>query len=99
MKGYEEYPVQDLIVQPKTVLCRRERMLPDGTTVVAPLPAGIKGHSGPELKRFVPAQYHQGQTTMPRLPDLLQSYGVSISKRRLVRLLIQGQEASLDAPA
>ena len=38
-KGYEDFVVQDLIVQSKTVLLRRERwQLPTGETVVAPLP-------------------------------------------------------------
>ena len=96
-KGYEDFVVQDLNVQSTTVLYRRERwQLADGSTVVAPLPAGITSHFGPELKRFVLAQYHQGQTTTPRLLDLLHGIGVSISKRELMRLLIQGKEAFLD---
>ena len=96
-KGYEEFLVQDLIVRPLTVLYRRERwQLPDGGTIVAPLPAGITTHFGPELKRFVLAQYHQGQTTMPRLLALLQDLGIAISKRQLVRLLIKSQDAFLD---
>jgi Transposase IS66 family len=96
-KGYEEFVVQDLIVEARTVLYRRERWLtPDGSTIVAPLPAGITSHFGPELKRFVLAQYHQGQTTMPRLFALLADLGVIVSKRQLVRLLINGQDAFLD---
>ena len=96
-KGYEDFVVQDLIVQSKTVLLRRERwQLPTGETVVAPLPVGITSHFGPELKRFVLAQYHQGQTTMPRLAVLLTGLGVNVSKRQLVRLLIGGQETFLD---
>ena len=95
-KGYEEFLVQDLIVRPLTVLLRRERwQLATGETVVAPLPAGITTHFGPELKRFVLAQYHQGQTTMPRLLALLQDLGIDISKRQLVRLLIKGNDTFL----
>ena len=94
LKGYEDFVVQDLVVQSKTVLLRRERWrLPTGETVVAPLPAGITSHFGPELKRFLLAQYHQGQTTMPRLVALLAGLGVIVSKRQLVRLLIDGQDA------
>ena len=37
--------------------------------LTAPLPAGIDGHFGPELRRFVLAQYHQGQMTVPRSGD------------------------------
>jgi hypothetical protein len=41
-KGYEEFVVQDLIVRPHVVRFRRERrVLADGGTVTAPLPAGI----------------------------------------------------------
>ena len=62
-------------------------MTPDGRTILAPLPAGIDGHFGPELRRFVLLHYHQGQSTLPRLTALLQSLGVSISKRPVQRRL------------
>jgi hypothetical protein len=39
---------------------------------------------------------HQGQVTMPRLLALLHSFGILISKRQLVRLLIAGQDGFLD---
>ena len=96
LKGYEDFVVQDLIIQPLTTLYRRELwQWPSGETVVAPLPAGINSHFGPQLKRFVLAQYHQGQTTIPRLLVLLQGLGIDISKRQLVRLLIKSQESFL----
>jgi hypothetical protein len=32
---------------------RRERWItPDGQTIIAPLPEGTRGHSGPDLRRF-----------------------------------------------
>src|SRR3954447_11050511 len=47
-KGYEDFLVQDLVLRPHVVRLRRERWLtPDGRTVVAPMPAGITGPSGP----------------------------------------------------
>jgi hypothetical protein len=96
-KGYEDFLVQDLVLRPRVVRLRRERWLtPDGRTVTAPLPAGIVGHFGPELRRFVLAQYHQGQVTVPRLTAQLRAIGVLISKRQVVRLLNQGQDAFLD---
>jgi len=95
-KGYEDYIVQDIIVQPRTVLYRRERwQLPSGETVVAPLPTGTVGHFGAELKRFVISQYVQGQVTVPRLVSLLNDIGVVISKRQVTRLLIDGQDTFL----
>jgi hypothetical protein len=41
-------------------------------------------------------QYHQGQSTLPRLVALLQSVGVSISKREVQRLLTDRQQGFLD---
>jgi hypothetical protein len=38
--------------------------------ITAPLPDGIAGHFGPQLRRFVLTQYHQGQTTVHRLPGV-----------------------------
>jgi hypothetical protein len=87
-KGYEEFVVQDLVVRPHVVRFQRERhVLADGGTVIAPLPAGIDGHFGPGLKRFVVALYHQGQTTVARLTTVLRDIGVHISKRQVLRLL------------
>jgi transposase IS66 family protein len=87
-KGHERFLVQDLVISAKATCYLRERwIMPDGRTLLAPLPQGIGGHFGPELRRFVLVQYHQGQSTMPRLLALLRSVGVSISKRQLVRLL------------
>jgi hypothetical protein len=31
---------------------------------MAPLPGGVRGHFGPELRRFVLMQHHQGQVTV-----------------------------------
>jgi hypothetical protein len=96
-KGYESFLIQDLVLRPVAIRYRRERwMTPDGRTVVAPLPPGIDGHFGPELRRFVLAQYHQGQVTVPRLVALLKAIGIEVSKRQIVRLLIGRQGRFLD---
>jgi hypothetical protein len=92
-KGYALYHVQDLVLSARVVCYRRERWLtPEGKRVLAPLPDGIRGHFGPELRRFVLMQHHQGQVTVERLVMLLQAIGVSISKRQVMRLLIDGQD-------
>jgi Transposase IS66 family len=96
-KGYTNFVVQDLVIRPHIVNFRCERwQTPDGATTTAPLPTGINGHFGPELRRFVLAQYHQGQVTTPRLLTLLRAFGIVISKRQLVRLLIADQDDFLD---
>jgi hypothetical protein len=96
-KGYTNFVVQDLVIRPHVVNFRCERwQTPDGNMMTAPLPAGIGGHFGPELRRFVLAQYHQGQVTVPRLLALLRALGIIISKRQIVRLLIAGQDGFRD---
>ena len=96
-KGYEPYQVQDLVITARVVRYRRERWLtPEGKTIVAPLPGGIRGHFGPELRRFVLMQYHQGQVTVERLVTQLRAIGISISKRQVMRLLIAQQDTFLD---
>src|SRR3954462_9595004 len=83
-KGYEDFIVQDLVLRSHVVRIRRERWLtPDGQTILAPMPAGVAGHFGPELRRFVLLQHHQGQVTMPRLVGQLRAIGIVISKRQV----------------
>jgi hypothetical protein len=56
-KGHEPFLVQDLVISAKATCYLRERWLtPDGTTILAPLPNGIDGHFGAELRRFVLVQ-------------------------------------------
>ena len=93
-KGYEDFVVQELRLAARVIRYRRQRWLtPDGRTLVAPLPAGVDGHVGPELRRFVLLQHHQGQVTAGRITTLLASLGVVISKRQVVRLLTVGSAA------
>lgn len=96
-KGYQDFVVQDLVLCPQVIRFRRERWVTaDGRTVIAPLPPGIDGHFGPELRRFVLMQYHQGQVTVPRLVAQLRDIGIDISKRQVMRLLTAGKDAFLD---
>lgn len=82
-KGHESFFIQDLELRPMAIRFRRERWVTsDGRTVVAPLPPGIDGHFGPALRRFVLAQYHQGQVTVPRW---WRCSGRSASRSRSVR--------------
>ena len=93
-RGYEDVLVQDLRISVEVVCYRRERWeAPDGRRIVAPLPSGIRGGFGPELRRFIAASHFQGQVTSERLTSLLNGMGLQISKRQVVRLLGQGLEA------
>jgi hypothetical protein len=93
-KGYKDYLVQELRLTPVVIRYRRERWrTADGRTLVAPLPAGIVGHFGPELRRFVLMQHHQGQVTTERLTRLLNELGLTIAKRQVLRLLNDRNDA------
>jgi hypothetical protein len=95
-KGYDNYVVQDLVLRARVIRYRRERWLtPDGRMLLASLPVGIDRHFGPELRRFVLLQHHQGQVTVERLVTQLQAIGISVSKRQVMRLLIDRQDSFL----
>src|SRR3954451_6197318 len=92
-KGYADFLVQDLVLRVRCIRYRRERRLtPDGHLIVAPLPGGVDTHFGPDLRRFVLAEYHQGQVTVPRLVAQLRAIGLAISTRQVMRLLIHRQQ-------
>jgi hypothetical protein len=80
--------VQDVTIGVRVIRYFRDRWrLPDGRVVMAPLPEGVDGHFGPELRRLVLSLYHQGQSTVERIVAMLRDLGVSISKRQVVRIL------------
>ncbi|NRP89054.1 hypothetical protein GFPCMMHI_04979 [Ensifer adhaerens] len=87
-KGYKSFFVRDLVLAAKLVHYRRERWrTPEGKMIIAPLPDGISGGFGRNLRRFCLALHTQGQVTTPRLTTILNSVGIEISKRQVVRLL------------
>jgi hypothetical protein len=102
-KGHEPFLVQDLVISVSATLYQRERWVTpaDGRTILAPLPEGIDCHFGPELRRFVLMQYHQGQSTLRRLIALLRS--VALLHRlppdsQNPKSTIRFSEAAVDSP-
>src|SRR5262249_26169346 len=64
--GYEDFIVPDLVSEARNTRYRRERwLLPDGTTVLAPLPGDLTpgSHFGPRLRAFIRHQYHGQRVT------------------------------------
>ncbi|MDA8050795.1 MAG: hypothetical protein M0002_12435 [Rhodospirillales bacterium] len=95
-KGHATFVVQDLVLRAQVIRYRRERWVtPEGRTLVAPLPDGVRGHFGAELRRLVPL-HHQGQVTMERLTAEPRGFGLSISKRQVMRLLIEQHDDFLE---
>jgi hypothetical protein len=93
-KGYEDFIVQDLILQPRVIRYRRERwMALDGRCLMAPLPAGVVAgsHFGPDLICFILYQYHHQHVTQPLLLEQLHQLGIEISAGELNRILTEGK--------
>jgi hypothetical protein len=94
--GYEDFIVQDLVIEARNTRYRRERwLLPDGTTRLAPLPGELTpgSHFGPTLRAFILHQYHGQRVTQPRLLEQLRQLGIDISAGQLSRLLTEDLEA------
>jgi len=95
-KGYEDFVVQDLVLQPQVVLYRRERWeTPDGQYLVAPFPADVLpgSHFGPNLICFILHQYHHQHVTQPLLLEQLHQWGIDISAGEVSRILTEGKDA------
>lgn len=89
-KGYKDCFVRDLVLRVEVVRYRRECWVtPEGDTIIAPLPAGIRGGFGPNLRQFCLMLHAHGQVTTQRLTTLLNDVGVEISKRQVVRFLTE----------
>ena len=95
-KGYETILVRELILSAELVRYRRECWLtPEGQRIIAPLPDGVLGGFGANLRRFCLVMHAQGQVTTERLTAILNAIGVAISKRQVVRLLTAKLETFL----
>ena len=95
-KGYEDFIVQELVLEPRVILYRRERWLtPDGQSLVAPLPPEVVpgSHFGPDLICFILHQYHHQHVTQPLLLEQLHQLGIDISAGELSRILTEGKDA------
>jgi len=93
-KGYAEFVVQELILQPRVTCYRRERwQTPDGQFLVAPLPAAVipGRHFGPDLICFILHQYHHQHVTQPLLLEQLDQLGIDISAGQLSHILTEGK--------
>jgi Transposase IS66 family len=93
--GYEEYFVQELVLQGQVTRYLRERILtPDGYTLLAPLPADVLpgNHFGPTLIGYLLHQYHHGNVTQPLLLEQLRELGIDISAGQISRLLTEDRD-------
>ena len=94
LKGYEPYVVQDLVIESKNTLYLRARYeLPDGRSLLAPLPVDVipGKHFGATLIGYILHQHHNAGVTQGSLLQSLHDYGVDISAGELNRLLTEKQ--------
>jgi hypothetical protein len=88
--GYEDFVVQEVQLQVEVVRYRREtyRDPRTGQRWVAPLPAGITDHYGPQVKALVLHLYSVGGMSEPKLLELLTSLGLQVSAGTLSAWLV-----------
>jgi hypothetical protein len=96
-RGFEPYVVQELIIENKNTRYLRARYdLPEGGSVLAPLPPGVLpiagGHFGANLIAYILDQYHQAHVTEPLLLEQLWEYGIDISSGQLHHILTENKE-------
>jgi hypothetical protein len=96
-RGFEAYVVQELVIENKNTRYLRARYgLPEGGSVLAPLPPGVLpiagGHFGANLIAYILDQYHQAQVTEPLLLEQLWEYGIDISSGQLHHILTENKE-------
>lgn len=86
--------VQDLVIKVRVVrYCRACYQTLDGRTVIAPLPAEVSDHFGPNLVRYLLSQHYQCRVTMPLLRQQLQDIGLLISAGQISNLLTKDYDA------
>jgi hypothetical protein len=93
-KGFEPYVVQELEIQAKVTRYLRERVqLPDGSSILAPLPADVipGSHYGPKLTTYILHQYHHNHVTQPLLLEELWEHDIDISAGQLNNILIENK--------
>src|SRR5579862_2119400 len=101
LKDYQEHTVQELVLQPETILFRRERYeaASTGQNYTAPLPPGYAGEFGPQLQASAVYLYYEANVSQPLLHRLFTSLGLRISRGYLGRLLIEQPTFAAEASA
>jgi hypothetical protein len=93
--GYEDYFVQDLVIQSTATVYRRERIVTaEGKYLLAPLPDTVPpgSHFGAELMAYIIYQYRQCNVTQPLLREELLDLGIDISPGQIDRILSENKD-------
>jgi len=93
-RGYRDFYVQDLLIEPCNTRYRLARYdTPAGEHLLGQLPEYLDGaHFGPTLKSFIIHQYHHQRVTQPLLLAQLHQWDIDISAGQLSHLLTECHE-------
>ena len=92
--GYEDYTVQDLLIEPHNTRYRLARYLtPDGERLIGVLPEVLQGkHFGATLESYILYQHHHQRVTQPLILQQLTEWGVAISSGKISDILTEDKE-------
>jgi hypothetical protein len=92
-KGFSDFVVQGLVIEPHNIKYQRARWLtPSGETVTASLPQEVSGHFDSTLISFIQHQYFACRVTQPLLLGLIRDLGIDISAGQLNEILTEDKE-------
>jgi hypothetical protein len=94
LKDYQDYVVQELIIDTWNIRYRRERwQTPSGNYVIGQLPKKITGsHFGPTLVSFILYQYYGCHVTQPLIHEQLRELGIDISTGQVNNIIIEQKD-------
>ncbi|MCP3869389.1 MAG: transposase, partial [Gammaproteobacteria bacterium] len=92
--GYEDYTIQELLIQPHNTRYRLARYrTPEGKTLMGVLPEELQGsHFGIILKSHILYQYYHQRVTQPLILQQLTEWGIDISSGQISRILTEEKE-------
>ena len=92
--GYEDYTVQEIIIQPNNTCYRLARyQTPDGQIVRGVLPEELQGsHFGVTLKGYILHQYYHQRVTQPLILQQLTEWGIEISSGQISNILTHDKD-------
>jgi len=92
--GYQDYFVQDMIIQPYNTRYRLSRhQIPNGDIRIGKLPCKTHtGHFGHTLQSYILYQYYHQRVTQPLIKQQLDELGVDISTGQISQILTHSKK-------
>lgn len=97
--GYQDYVVQDLLIQPFNTRYRLARyQTPDGKNCIGQLPDDVLSgkHFGTSLQSYIIYQYYHQRVTQPLIKKQLNDWKIDISTGQIHQILINNKQTFHD---